>query len=101
MSILIKLGQRLKEIRINSDLKQKDLASYLGIQAALLSMYEQGKREPSIKFLEKFSKYFNISLGYLFSKIDQNEKIDPAKNFDTLLLEMKDLLTNLEKTATK
>jgi transcriptional regulator with XRE-family HTH domain len=101
MSISFKLGQQLKEIRLNSGYQQKKLASELGIPASLLSMYEKGKREPSITFLDKFTRKFKITLSHLFSKIDQTDHQNSPKDFDTLLFEMKDLLNNLEKTSTR
>jgi len=92
----------LKQLRSDSGVKQKDLAVRLGIPASLLSMYEQGKREPSISFLEKFSKYFNVTLSQLFATMEKensNNKYEP--NIDSLLLEMRDLLVDMEKAAQK
>ena len=100
MEIALKIGERLKEIRTGFGIKQKDTAQKLGIPATLLSMYEQGKREPSISFLYKFSLYFNITLCQLFSKIEEN-KPQKRRNIDSLLLEMKDIINHLEKAASK
>ena len=100
MDLLVKIGRRLKVIRSNSGLKQKDLANKLEIPPSLLSMYEQGKREPSIIFLAKFAKHFNINLSQLFAFIDdEKNKSSEEPTVISLLTEMKSILVSLEKAA--
>lgn len=101
MEITLRIGERLKEIRMNAGIKQKDLALDLGIPATLLSMYEQGKREPSISFIYKHSSYFNITMCQVFTKIEDTKPKLTKMNIDSLLLEMKDLITDLEKATSK
>jgi len=73
MSFKETVGKRLKLIRQYGDYKQKDLAAKLNIKPSLLSLYEQGKREPSLKFLKNFCDFFDISLSHFFN-MDQVEK---------------------------
>lgn len=94
------LGTRLKMIRIYSGIKQKDLAEKLNIPASLLSLYEQGKREPSISFLNIFAKNFDMSLSQLFSyQTQQNKKTDSESQ--SLLNSLQKFLTELEKDKLK
>ena len=60
------VGVRLKTIRLYADIKQKDLAEQLLIPPTQLSMYETGKREPSLKFIHQFCSNFNISMSHFF-----------------------------------
>ena len=65
------IGQVMKELRLKSNFKQKDLASKLGVTASLLSMIEKGKREPNLKFIEKFCGLVKISMSELFNMLEK------------------------------
>ena len=66
--------QKLKELRIERGIQQKDLAATLGIGANTLSQYENGKREPDNKTLVKLADYFGVSVDYLLEHTDAPEK---------------------------
>gem|GEM_PF-3548944 len=102
MNIVVKLGKRLKMIRIAAGIKQKDLSEDLHIPASLLSMYESGSREPSLNFLESFSNYFNFSLSQLFVLIDEDSMRSDKKDKATYVLnEMKSYILRLEQESLK
>jgi len=56
---------RLKQLRTDKKLSQKDLAEYLGITVRGYQHYETGTRFPDFKGLQKIADYFQISLDYL------------------------------------
>ena len=56
---------RLKDLREDADLKQKELAEYLHIKQNTYSQYENGQRELPIDILIKLSKYYNVSTDYI------------------------------------
>lgn len=64
------LGDRLRAIREDHDVMQKDLAEEFGITHSALSRYEQNKREPPIDFIIAFCKYFNVTADFLFGMSD-------------------------------
>lgn len=64
------LGDRLRAIREDHDVMQKDLAEEFGITHSTLSRYEQNKREPPINFIITFCQYFNITSDFLFGMSD-------------------------------
>lgn len=66
--------QKLKELRIERGIQQKELAATLGIGANTLSQYENGKREPDNKTLVKLADYFGVSVDYLLEHTDAPEK---------------------------
>ncbi len=72
--------KRLKELRLQHELSQKDIANYLGITVAAYSFYERGNREPNVSILKKLAEYFNVSLGYLMGMEDEPQTI--AAHFD-------------------
>ena len=59
------LKERLKELRVERGLKQKDVAEALEISVSCYGGYEQGYREPDFKTLIKISKFFKVSTDYL------------------------------------
>ena len=57
----------LKEIRKKKNLNQLKVALDLSISREALSLYENGKRNPSLEMLLTFSNYFNVSINYLIT----------------------------------
>ena len=56
---------RLKDLREDADLKQKDIAEYLHIRQNTYSQYENGQRQVPIDVLIKLAKYYNVSTDYI------------------------------------
>lgn len=52
-------------LRHKKDLTQERAAKKLGISRAALGAYEEGRNEPSLELLIKFSKFYRISLDDL------------------------------------
>ncbi|MDR1117385.1 MAG: helix-turn-helix domain-containing protein [Oscillospiraceae bacterium] len=65
------IGLRLKKLRQEKEIKQKDLAAVIGVQETAVSRYETDKDDPSDKIKTEIAKYFNISLDYLLGVIDE------------------------------
>ncbi len=61
MVMLTELGKELRKIRINNNERLKDMASKLGITSAYLSAIENGKREPTNKFMDTLFSIYSIS----------------------------------------
>lgn len=59
---------RIRDLRLNSGMKQVDLAKALSISQAALSGYETGKYEPDFETLKKFADYFSVSVDYLLGR---------------------------------
>jgi len=91
------LGDRLKKIRKEKNLRQIDLASSLGLAQTTIANYEQGTRFPNEKTLSQIADFFNVSLDYLLGRSDtlvNNEDItyqqsDINENTEFLLLRKK------------
>ena len=56
---------RLRELREDRDLKQKDLAEYLHIRQNTYSQYENGQRQVPVEVLIALAKYYRTSTDYL------------------------------------
>lgn len=74
------ISNRLKELRQEKDLLQKDVANYLNISTSAYGFYEQGKRTPDSEMMKKLSEFFNVSLDYLLGKTDIRESADDILN---------------------
>jgi transcriptional regulator with XRE-family HTH domain len=59
------LSDRLRQLREENNLLQKDIASMLNITTSAYGYYEQGKREPNTEALQKLADYYNVSIDYL------------------------------------
>lgn len=64
-----KVGQKIKQIRNEKGLSQEKLALKAEIDRTYLAGVEQGKRNPSIKSLEKIVEALGISFQDLFEGI--------------------------------
>lgn len=64
-----KVGSRIKELRRALGLSQEKLALKAEVDRTYLAGVEQGKRNPSIKSLEKILKALEVSFGEFFKDI--------------------------------
>lgn len=61
-----KVGSRIKELRRALGVSQEKLALKAEVDRTYLAGVEQGKRNPSIKSLEKILKALEVSFGEFF-----------------------------------
>ena len=57
--------KRIKERRKNLEISQSELAEAIGVQSAVISHFETGKRNPSIKTLRALCIALGVSADYL------------------------------------
>ncbi len=67
---LEKLGQRIKDSRIECGYTQKALAQLIGIAQNTIAQYENGTAKPSLEALVKLSDALNTTTDYLLCGID-------------------------------
>lgn len=60
--------ERLKELRMEYGLTQKDLGKIVNTSNMEISHWENGHSEPSITQLILLSEYFEVSIDYLVGK---------------------------------
>ncbi|ALC81758.1 MULTISPECIES: helix-turn-helix domain-containing protein [Bacillus] len=60
-----KLGDRLKELRIEAKKTQEYMAKFLGLTRQGYAKYEKNESEPDLESLEKLSDFFDVSIDYL------------------------------------
>lgn len=64
---------RLKDLREDHDLMQKEIAAFLGIDQRVYSTYETGKREIPVHHLIALADYYKTSTDYLLGRTSQPE----------------------------
>ena len=55
----------LKELRIEKGLGQVELSKALNLSKGIISLWENGLREPKLSNLIALAKFFNVSIDYL------------------------------------
>ena len=63
--------RRLRDMREDADLKQTDIAEYLGIQQTVYSRYERGFQTIPLELLIQLADYHHVSLDYLTGRTDK------------------------------
>ena len=66
--------RKLKDLREDKDLKQKNIANILKIKQQQYSLYETGKRDLPFELAIILTKFYNTSLDYI-AELTNNKKI--------------------------
>lgn len=69
------LFRRLKDLREDHDLKQSDVAEFLGIQQTVYSRYERGFQNIPLEHLMKLAEKYNVSTDYILGITDNPNKL--------------------------
>ena len=67
----ILLGKRLKELREEKELTQKEVANQLQLHSVTYLHYEKDQREPPLKILVEMAQFFDVSTDYLLGLTDE------------------------------
>lgn len=57
--------QRIRDLREDHDLKQREIADYLNCSQRVCSNYELGQRDIPTDVLIKLSQFYNVSVDYI------------------------------------
>ena len=66
--------RHIKEIRIDNDIKQKEIAAYLNVSQNTYSQYETGVISLTAEILIKLSDYYNVSIDYLLDRTNDRKR---------------------------
>ena len=56
---------RIRNLREDNDLRQKEVAKLLNITQQQYSLYEKGYRLMPIDMIKKLAKYYNVDMNYI------------------------------------
>jgi len=68
---MMSFSNRLKFLRKENDLYQKELAEKIGVSRTTITQYENGAREPNYETLKKLANFFEVSIDYLLGNTNQ------------------------------
>lgn len=71
-------GSRLKELREEKKIKQKELGEMFNLTKTAICLYEKNKRFPDQAVLKELAKYFCVSVDYLLGISDVRNYRDDA-----------------------
>lgn len=60
--------QKIRDLREDRDLKQREVAAYLSCSQRVYSNYEMGQRDIPTDVLIKLSDFYNVSIDYLLGQ---------------------------------
>lgn len=66
------LYKRVRELREDADLTQKQIADILGMHKTTYTRYESGEREIPLRVAALLAKHYGVSLDYLTESADRN-----------------------------
>lgn len=96
-----KFGDRIRQLRIQNEYTQKELAEKLGIGTSLLDDLEGGKKECPVELVVQFSNIFGVTINMLvlgkeheksLSEADRSHLIDEITRVLAELEELKERL---------
>ena len=72
---MLKIGEKIKELRKAQDVTQEKLADYLNISYQAVSKWENGLALPDLSLIPALSNFFGVTSDYLLGiKADENEE---------------------------
>lgn len=63
-------SERLKELRQEKGIGQVELSERLNMSKGIISLWENGLREPTMSSLIALADYFDVSIDYLAGRKD-------------------------------
>ena len=64
---------RIKDLREDNDITQKEIAAYLKVKQNTYSQYENGQRQLPIEVLVALAKYYKTSTDYILGLTDEKK----------------------------
>ncbi|MFZ5352777.1 MAG: helix-turn-helix domain-containing protein [Bacillota bacterium] len=92
------IGIRLKDLREERNLLQKDIAKIIGITDNAISNYERGTRIPDTETLSRLADFFGVSIDYILGKTNiknVNEKMKASQQAEDIYKVDPDMLIQM------
>jgi len=68
--MIIDLAVRLKQLRLDKQLRQEQVARLVGVSKGAISAYETDIRQPSYEVLIRLANLYRVSVDYLLGRTD-------------------------------
>lgn len=67
------MNLRIRDLREDADLSQKQISELLLCDQSLYSKYERGERTLPLELAIKLADFYHVSLDYLVGRTDRND----------------------------
>lgn len=94
----VEIGRRVRNIRVERGLTQKELASKVGIDFTYIGKIERGEQLPSLKILLKIAEALSLPFGCFLEDKDTVAALEMANGWKELIKDERwfDLLKTLQ-----
>ena len=75
---------RLKQLRLNKNLRQEQVANLIVVNKSAISTYENHTRQPSFGILVRLATLFRVSTDYLLERTNRRSEIYWMPDYRTL-----------------
>lgn len=89
------IGEKLKKLRVDKKLKQKEIAIILNLSVSGYAGYESDRRIPGIEIIIKLANYYKVSTDYILG-VDNKKSINNRK-IQLQIKEIRKQLYTIEK----
>lgn len=79
MDVKLKIGQRIKNLREDTNMSQKDLAYAADLDRSYIASIENGQRNVSIVNIEKIAAALNVTVKEFFNDAEFNKHSGGSK----------------------
>ena len=70
----MKIGEKIKDLRIEKGISQADLAKNIGVSQKAIDFWERSINEPKCSYVMALVEFFELSFDEFFSEIDSPHK---------------------------
>lgn len=74
----------IKQLRLDHNYGQLELAQALNVSKSTIAMWETGKRYPSKSIYEKLANFFSVNMDYLYGRSEFKTKEEMLQHFDNV-----------------
>jgi len=68
LSLVMFVNLRIRDLREDADLKQRQVAEFLHCDQSLYSKYEREERPLPLEYAEQLADFYNVSVDYLLGR---------------------------------
>lgn len=68
---MIILSERMKSLRKEKKILQREVAELLGVKLRTYQFYEGAGRQPDLEALWKLADFYDVSIDYLLGRTDE------------------------------
>ena len=77
--VVIDMKLRIRDLREDRDLKQRELADYLMCDQSLYSKYERMERPLPLELADRLADFYGVSVDYLLGRTDEKKPYPKKK----------------------